>query len=122
MPALPTITAEVVFLPREEGGRAQLPEFGTTSYYMPHLVVQSRDVRRVVIDADGVGREDYLGVAFVECRARLKYGEAARVELELMYHPSVSYEALQPGATFTVREGGRIVAHGVVLSRGDPNS
>ncbi len=33
-----------------------------------------------------------------------------------MYYPRVDYSALQTGVTFTVREGGRIVGHGVVVS------
>lgn len=119
MSALPTITAEIVFLAPEDGGRVQLPEFGLSSRYMPHLVVQSRDIRRSVVDADGVGREDYLGVAFVAGPLQFQFGESAEFELQLMYHPSAAYEALQVGATFTVREGGRVVAYGEVLSRSD---
>ena len=45
---------------------------------------------------------------------------AGRFVLELMYHPDLPYSDVQPGATFTVREGGRIVGHGVVLSRTEP--
>ncbi len=36
--------------------------------------------------------------------------------LRLMYYPRVDYSTLQTGVTFTVREGGRIVGHGVVVT------
>ena len=37
-----------------------------------------------------------------------------------MYFPLIRYEDVVPGATFTVREGGRIVGFGRVESRTDP--
>ena len=87
---------------------------------MPHVVIQSRDVRRSVRDPDGIDREPYQGVAFLEGPPNYVAGDAGHFVLELMYYPDVSYADVQPGATFTVREGGKIVGHGVVLSRTEP--
>ena len=35
-----------------------------------------------------------------------------------MYFPEYPYEEVQPGATFTVREGSLVVGYGVIRSRG----
>jgi hypothetical protein len=43
-------------------------------------------------------------------------GDTAEVKLALMYFPDCSYHEVQPGATFTVREGPLIVGSGVSLS------
>jgi hypothetical protein len=44
-------------------------------------------------------------------------GDSAEVSLALMYFPDDAYDEVQPGATFTLREGPLIVGFGVVLSR-----
>lgn len=45
-------------------------------------------------------------------------GDAASVKLALMYFPEYPYEEVQPGVTFTVREGPLIIGYGVIPSRG----
>ena len=117
--APPIITAEVVFLRGDEGGRTRPPIFDRQHRYMPHVVVQSRAVRRSVTDPDGVNREPYQGVAFLEGPPNYVAGDAGQFVLELMYYPDVLYADVRPGTTFTVREGGKIVGHGVVISRKD---
>jgi len=37
--------------------------------------------------------------------------------MDLMYYPASTYEELQPGATFTIREGAKVVGYGKVLRR-----
>ena len=44
-------------------------------------------------------------------------GDTADVKLALMFFPEYPYDEVQPGATFTVREGPLIVGYGVVRSR-----
>ncbi len=119
LPVRPLITAEITFLRTDEGGRVQAPTFNTDARYMPHVVVQSRDVRAAVVSADRVINEPYQGVRFVEGPSDFRLGQTARFVLELMYCPEHPYADVQPGATFTVREGAKVVAHGVVLSRTD---
>ena len=68
---------------------------------MPHLVVE--------------GSSEYLGVRFVGGPQPV-FDVPAVFELFLMY-PEVDYSPLVPGAAFTVREGGRVVAKGRVLER-----
>ena len=116
----PLIEAEVTFLRTEEGGRVQVPTFDPDAPYMPHIVVQSRTVRRALVEADGTIRDQYQGVAFLRGPSGFRLGDTARFTLALIYYPQHRYDDVQPGATFTVREGSKIVAHGVVLSRDDP--
>jgi hypothetical protein len=62
--------------------------------------------------------ENYLGVMFVGGPDAMEPGDTANIKLALMYFPKYPYEEVQPGATFTVREGPLILGHGVILSRG----
>jgi hypothetical protein len=89
---------------------------------MPHIVVQPREVRKAAVDERGVGTELYEGIAFVERPAEYRVGAPGIFVFDLMYYPGHRYPSVQPGATFTVREGLRIVAHGVVETRVDPAS
>lgn len=107
----PTVEAEVTFLSTEDGGRNCMPVW---LGYKPHLVVQSPDVR-VAMYVKGVSAEDYLGVIFLAGPEPFVAGQTFSVKLGLGYHPEVNYIALQEGATFTIREGGRIVGYGKVL-------
>jgi len=101
----------------------QAPLFNLkSSHYMPHIVIQDRSVRSVVIEPGNEIVEDYQAVAFVEGPDDYRLGESGRFVLELMYHPRLPYDDVRPGATFTVREGARIVAHGIVLKRGPANA
>jgi translation elongation factor EF-Tu-like GTPase len=113
MTAQPTIEAEVTFLSPEDGGRAHQPDL-SAGVYKPHLVVQPSDVRTAVIEG-GFCVEPYLGVAFISGPVQPTPGQPSRVTLLLGYHPEVDYGALRDGATFTVREGGKVVGFGQVL-------
>lgn len=107
-PTRPVITAEVVFLRGDEGGRSGPPIFDRQHRYMPHVVIQSRDVRRSRTGPDGVNREPYHGVAFLGGPSNYVAGNTGHFVLELMYYPDVSYADVVPGATFTIREGGKV--------------
>ena len=111
MPPYPTIEAEVTFLTTEEGGRKRMPVW---LGYMPHLVVQPPHIR-IATYVNGVGAEDYLGVVFLAGPEPFVSGQPFSVKLGLAYYPEVNYSELQEGATFTIREGGRIVGFGKVL-------
>jgi hypothetical protein len=108
------VEAEVTFLTREEGGRVKMPDL-SAGRYMPHLVVQPPDIRKVVMTEGNIGNEDYLGVAFISGPPQYTAGQPGRFTCELLYYPEVRYEALQEGATFTVREGAKIVGFGKVI-------
>jgi translation elongation factor EF-Tu-like GTPase len=106
----PAIEAEVTLLKTEEGGRS-LPlrlEPGTP-FYMPHLVIGDPNRK------SPAGK--LLGVAFRRAPLMLAPGDTAKVLMDLMYHPQVDYRELVPGASFTLREGPKIVGHGTVLKR-----
>jgi len=120
---LPRMMAEIVFLTPSEGGRRHPLRFDREILrrhpYMPHMVIQDRGVRHALVDANCNGLEDYLGVSFRSGPDDYSAGQSAHFELELMYHPRLNYDVVQPGATFTIREGGKIVGHGEVIERID---
>lgn len=84
---------------------------------MPHIVIQSPHVRTAKLDERGYGCEAYLGVRFLVDDQPMKPVETTEVQLELMYHPQVDYREVVPDATFTIREGGRVVGYGRVTER-----
>lgn len=114
----PSLLAEIVFLSPAEGGRPSPPILGTGASYRPHLVAQDRSVRHARMQGNAVD-ENYFPITFVEGPKPIVFGEAARFVLRLDYFPDVDYAAFVTDASFTVREGACVVAHGVVLERRD---
>ncbi|SMP79157.1 hypothetical protein SAMN06265222_12926 [Neorhodopirellula lusitana] len=113
----PGIVADIVMLNAFDGGRSRGISIDDTTRYMPHLAIDDRANRKARTDENNLGTEHYMGVLF---RPSLSIVDPAtgsgRYPLTLMYHPRVDYTTLVCGATFSVREGGRIVGHGVVVS------
>ncbi len=89
------------------------PPFLTSGKYMPHIVIQSADVRVPSMNGRTL-LDDYLGVRFLSGPPIVTLGSHCDCELELMYDGNVDYRAVQNGATFTIREGGKIVGFGSV--------
>jgi hypothetical protein len=58
-----------------------------------------------------------LGVAFHDGPQVPLVGAEMRVAMALMYYPHPIYDELEPGVTFTVREGAQIVAYGTVCAK-----
>src|SRR2546425_62272 len=117
---IPAVEAEVTFLSAEDGGRSTPLQLDhPTAFYRPHFVVGDPQQRRPIVDANGVCTEEYLGVQFRRANIRLGPGQKATLQVDLMFYPGCRYERLQPGVTFTVREGGRIVGYGRIVQRRD---
>lgn len=115
--AQPRIVAEIVMLSSAEGGRTRGITIEPDSRYMPHLAIDDRANRKARTDANNHSLEHYMGVLFEPALSVTDTATGSgQYPLRLMYYPRVDYSTLQTGATFTVREGGRIVGHGVVLS------
>lgn len=119
MPLVPTIDAAVTFLGPDEGGRRQCAHDDDS--YRPHVVVGDREQREAIYDDRGQSAEDYLGVEFSGDGRELPPGVAHNVTMRLTYHPQVDYDRLCVGATFTIREGRRIVGFGEVRARSGSN-
>jgi hypothetical protein len=109
----PVVEAKVTLLPELTHGRRLL----TTGQYRPHIVIGSQSQRVAIRDGNRF-TENYLGVMFVGGPDAMEPGDTAEVKLALMYFPEEPYNEVQPGATFTVREGPLIVGYGVIRSRG----
>jgi translation elongation factor EF-Tu-like GTPase len=110
---LPRIEAEITFLPECKGGRKQPPLDLSGGSYRPHVVVEDLNQPRATT-VENLSQETYLGVSVVSGLKEVKSGEPFYVELVLIYWPLLTYESLTPGATFTLREGAKIVGHGQV--------
>ena len=113
----PVATVDAMFLCYEDGGRKTLPSFSREPWYRPHIVVQDPNIRSPQVDVNGMSTEDYLGVQFIGGPDKPEFNRTDRYTLQLLYHPSVDYSDVADGSTFTVREGGRIVGFGTVVSR-----
>jgi hypothetical protein len=114
----PRIIAEIVMLSTADGGRSRGIYIDNEARYMPHLVIDDRSNRNEKTDANGVSTEHYMGVFFEPAEELTdSLTGSGRYPLRLMYHPRVDYNSLVVGTTFTVREGGGIVGHGVVVQR-----
>ena len=105
-------------LSTDQSGRAFGIQIDNNARYMPHLVVDDRANRSAKRDENGISTEHYMGVVFgpAEVLTDSTTG-SGRYPLRLMYYPRVDYKSLAVGTTFTVREGGTIVGHGVVIQR-----
>jgi len=97
--------------------------FGGT--YRPHIVIGSRNQREAILAATPehprTSIENYQGVAFIDGPPfeYIPINESINIVLALMYYSDNEYEDVVPGATFTLREGGKIVGHGKIHKRWD---
>jgi hypothetical protein len=110
---VPVVEAKFMLLGELPHGRRGL----STGKFRPHIVI-GPESQRVAIREGNRFTENYLGVIFVGGRDSMEPGDAANVKLALMYFPEYPYEEVQPGVTFTVREGPLIVGYGVIESPG----
>jgi hypothetical protein len=117
MPELAMLEAEIIFHTAAEGGRQLLPRGVLNGrQYRPHIVLG--DVgQRGLVDRGLAAQEEYVGVAFVAGPDEVTAGEPCTVRMTLVYWPNCEYSSVKPGATFTLREGARIVAHGQLKGR-----
>jgi hypothetical protein len=113
---VPVVKAQVTLLPELSRGRRGL----TTGQYRPHIVIGPQS-QRVAIRDGNLCTEEYLGVMLVGGPEAINPGESAEVSLALIYFPEKSYDEVEPGATFTIREGPLIVGFGAIAARSPSN-
>jgi hypothetical protein len=111
---VPIAVANLTLLPELSRGRRL---FWSEGQYRPHIVIGPQSQRTAIIREGNRLTENYLGVAFVGGPETMEPGDTAEVKLALMFFPEYPYDEVQPGATFTVREGPLIVGYGRILSR-----
>jgi len=85
--------------------------------YMPHIVLGDPSQRETIIGPNNTITERYLGVLISDAPDELIPGRSVEVTLRLMYWPKERYEGIAPGATFTLREGSKVVGFGSILSQ-----
>jgi hypothetical protein len=111
------IEAEITFLPKSEGGRSFPDGIFQNLQYRPHIVIGDPMQRKsIVVDGNRL-TELYLGIAFTDGPQKVELGLPMKATMLLAYWPSVDYETVVPDATFTLREGVRIIGYGKVLRR-----
>jgi hypothetical protein len=110
----PRVTAEITFLRADQGGRKTAPKF--PAYWCLHVVLQDRSIRHAKVEGREV-RELYHPMRIVEAPVDFNLGDTGKFVLTPMYYPQDPFEEFRAGVTFTAREGSRIIAHGVVLTR-----
>jgi len=119
-----SIETEIFLYSPENGGRLT-PILGRTdpAFYKPHIVIGDPTQRAPICEQkDGrmnVGVECYLGVRFqsTDEYESLPTEKKIKVMMDLIYHGHVDYFEAQEGATFTIREGKRVIGYGTILSR-----
>jgi len=120
MKAVQKIEAEVTLLHEAEGGRkGPLILAQSKMPYRPHLLVGDPDQRKEITNAEET--KNYLGVAFLSGPEIANPGTSF-ISTMLLIYPEVDYSALVPGATFSIREGWRMVGYGRVTKRWTENS
>jgi hypothetical protein len=82
---------------------------------MPHIVLGDPSQREAHVGAGNEITEAYLGVLVEDAPDEWSAGESAEVTLVLMYWPDEQYVDVVPGATFTLREGPKIVGFGQIV-------
>jgi hypothetical protein len=109
MQQLAHVEAEITFLPPSEGGRTNPPILlFPNATYRPHIVIGNPNQRKAITVGTEI-RETYLGVVFESGPDDIQVGEPLLAKFVLMYYPQPEYESVVPGATFTIREGARVV-------------
>ena len=113
----PFIEAALTFLRPSEGGRPQLNMSLSGLVYRPHIVIGNPAQRKAVVGPGNELLEPYYGVAFAAGPKHVEPDVPCQVRMMLVYWPEVTYDPVVPGATFTLREGGRVVGFGEVTAR-----
>ena len=115
MKKIQTIRVSLTLLPDLQRGRNTL-----LRGYRPHIVVGPPDQRVAKMEGRTL-LEKYQGVVFLDENLAIQPAQTVEVTLALMYcqDPDVVYEEVQPGATFTLREGSSIVGFGTILRRAE---
>jgi hypothetical protein len=108
------LEVEMAFRSQDAGGRVSPPT--PLAGYRPHIVIGD-PLQQGAIVVDGVGAEEYLGVQFLSGPDGMKADERFVARLLLPYWPDVDYGSAMPEATFTMREGGRIIGQGRITGR-----
>src|ERR1035438_755034 len=94
---VPVVEAKFTLLPELSHGRRGL----STGKYRPHIVIGPESHRVAILQGSRL-TESYLGVMFLSGTCLMEPGDAANVNLALMYFPESLFYEVQPRVTFTV--------------------
>jgi hypothetical protein len=111
------VDALLMFLSPDESGRPHLKYQLSGLKYRPHIVVGNPAQRHAIVAEGNRLVETYCGVAFASGPNHIDAAQPYPVTMMLMYWPHPIYDAVVPGAGFTLREGPMIVAFGEITRR-----
>ena len=112
-----TLIEDLTFRPVVQGGRDFPDDILNDRKYRPHIVIGDINHRQPIVADGNYHLENYLGIAFMNGPSHIEPGKSCLAQALLIYAPAKEYSAAVPGATFTLREGGRIVGHGRIKKR-----
>jgi hypothetical protein len=108
---LPSVRARITMLSTLECSR-----WPNRGYNMPHFVVGDPSQSEAKVCENTI-TEEYLGILITDAPDELAPGNNAELTLVLIYWRDETYSNVVPGATFTLREGPKVVGFGEVLSK-----
>ena len=113
------VTAEIRFLTAAEGGRGTSIDFLDGQLYCPHFVLQDRSIRTPVMNGNEV-TEQYVPMTFIDGPVEYTNGDSGlfRFYCPSWKHPDHPRTLI--GSEFTVREGSKVVAGGIVTNQALP--
>ena len=91
------------------------PRWPNKGRYMPHIVIGDPLQRTALVSGNQL-IEHYLGVWVQDAPDEWRPGETNEVTFALMYWPEEQYTDVAVGATFTLREGPKIVGSGQITA------
>jgi hypothetical protein len=107
---VPSVTATLTMLPDNV-------RYPNRARYMPHIVLGDPSQREALVGPNNTISEHYLGVLISDAPDELTPGRPIEVVFQLMYWPEERYDGIVSGATFTLREGSKILGFGTIRSQ-----
>lgn len=113
------VTADIRFLTQDEGGRRTSIDLSCDALYRPHFVVQDRTIRNAKMDGNRSG-EPYIAMTFIDGPENYTNGDSGVFRFYCPYWNHPEHPDINIGTEFTIREGGKIVAGGIVIESSKP--
>lgn len=103
----------VTFLSEANGGR-KAPPVLNGGIFRPGTVIGDPSQRRAILDEHNHDTQAHFGITF-ESGPRVVPRDAEFIATAfLTFYPGVDYKEYVPGATFTMREGHKVVGFGTI--------
>ena len=109
------VEAEITLRSTANGGRKYPDGILEGFQFRPGIVRGDRDQPEPIADSSGLHAEIRQGVAFLSGPHQIVSDKAFRATFAVIGWPSPYCDWIQPGETFTIREGPMIIGSGCVI-------